>query len=134
MEDAAWARRRPRCAVPETIPFQTQPQIAAAWVSEVMAAGTLAVRWVTCDEGYGADTVFLDRLAALGLGYGAEVPPSTRVGPTRPEMGVPPAPVTGRPPTRLRLAPGAPRSQAVQAVAAPLPAGAWQHMQLKEGS
>ena len=65
-----------------------------------MAAGTWPVRWVTCDEGYGAATVFLDRLAALGLGYGAEVPHSTRVGPTRPEMCVPPAPVTGRPPTR----------------------------------
>ena len=70
-----------------------------------MAAGTLPVRWVTGDEGYGADTVFLDRLAALGLGYGAEVPHSTRVWPTRPEMCVPPAPVTGRPPTRLRRAP-----------------------------
>ena len=134
MEDAAWARRRQRCAVPETMPFQTQPQIAAAWVSAVMAAGTVPVRWVTCDEGYGADTVFLERLAALGLGYGAEVPPSPRVWPTRPEMCVPPAPVTGRPPTRLRLAPGAPRAQAVQAVAAPLPAGAWQPMQLQEGS
>ena len=65
-----------------------------------MAAGTWPVRWVTCDEGYGADPVFLARLAALGLGYGAEVPHSTRVWPTRPEMYVPPAPVTGRPPTR----------------------------------
>ena len=134
MEDAAWARRRPRCAVPETIPFQTQPQIAAAWVSAVMAAGTWPVRGVTCDEGYGADPVFLDRLAAWGLGYGAEVPHSTRVWPTRPEMCVPPAPVTGRPPTRWRRAPGAPRAQAVQAVAAQLPAGAGQHLQLQEGS
>ncbi len=110
VEAAAWARRRQRCGVPETIPFQTQPQIAAALVSAVWAAGTWPVRRVTCDEGYGADTVFLDRLAALGLGYCAEVPQSTRVWPTRPEICVPPAPVTGRPPTRLRLAPGAPRS------------------------
>ncbi len=99
-----------------------------------MAAGTWPGRGVTCDEGYGADPVCLDRLAAWGLGYGAEGPHSTRVGPTRPEMCVPPAPVTGRPPTRWRRAPGAPRSQAVQAVAAPLPAGAGQHRQLQEGS
>ena len=45
-----------------------------------------------------------------------------------------PTPVTGRPPTRLQLAPGARRSQAVKDVAAQLPAGAWQHMQRKEGS
>ena len=134
VEAAAWAPRRQRCGVPETISFQTKPQIAAALVSEVIEAGSLPVRWVTCDEGYGCDTHFLDRLAALGLGYCAEVPHSTRVWPTRPQMCVPPAPVTGRPPTRLRLAPGAPRSQAVKDVAAQLPAGAWQHMQLKEGS
>ena len=134
VEDAAWAPRRHRCGVPENIPFQTKPQIAAALVAEVMAAGSLPVRWVTCDEGYGSDTVFLDRLAALGLGYCAEVPHSTRVWPTRPQMCVPPSPVTGRPPTRLRLAPGAPRSQAVQEVAAQLPAGAWRHLQLKKGS
>ena len=99
-----------------------------------MAAGSLPVRWVTCDEGYGSDTVFLDRLAALGLGYCAEVPHSTRVWPTRPEMCVPPSPVTGRPPTRLRLAPGAPRAQAVQEVAAQVPACAWRHLQLQKGS
>ena len=134
VEDAAWASRRHRCGVPESIPFQTKPQIAATLVAEVMAAGSLPVRWVTCDEGYGSDTVFLDRLAALGLGYCAEVPHSTRVWPTRPEMCVPPSPVTGRPPTRLRLAPGAPRSQAVQEVAAQVPACAWRHLQLKKGS
>ena len=43
-----------------------------------MADGTLPVRWVTCDEGYRADTVFLDRL------------PSRAV----------PLPVCGRPPER----------------------------------
>ena len=134
VEDVAWGPRRQRCGVPAQIPFQTKPQIAAALVSEVIEAGSLPVRWVTCDEGYGSDTVFLDRLTALGLGYCAEVPHTTRVWPTRPQLCVPPAPVTGRPPTRLQLAPGAPRSQAVKDVAAQLPAGAWQHMQLKEGS
>ena len=69
VEDAAWRPRRQRCGVPEQIPFQTKPQIAAALVSAVMADGTLPVRWGTCDEGYGSDTVFLDRLTALGLGY-----------------------------------------------------------------
>ena len=134
VEDAAWRPRRQRCGVPEQIPFQTKPQIAAALVSAVMADGTLPVRWGTCDEGYGSDTVFLDRLTALGLGYCAEVPHTTRVWRRRPQLGVPPAPVTGRPPTRLQLAPGEPRAQAVRDVAAQLPAAAWQPMQLKEGS
>ena len=38
------------------------------------------------------------------------------------------------PPTRWRRAPGAPRAQAVQAGAAPLPAGAGQHLPRQEGS
>ena len=96
VEDAAWVPRR-RCGVPERIPFQTKPQIAATLVAEVMAAGSWPVRWVTCDEGYGCDAVFLDRLAALGLGHCAEAPHSTRVWPTRPQMCVPHSPVTGRP-------------------------------------
>lgn len=119
---AAAGARHQRCRAPAAIPFQAKPLIAAAFVSAVMAAGTLPVRWVTCDKGYSTEAVFLDRLATLGLGYCAEVPHATFVWPARQEMCVPPAPFKGLLPTRLRLVPGAPRSQAVKDVAAQLPA------------
>ena len=114
VEDPAWAARRRRGGVPVDRIFQTQPQWAAALVAEVVAAGTLPVRGVTCDEGYGQNPAFRDRLAALGLGYLAEVPHTTRVWP--------------------RLAPGEPRAQVVRDVAAPRPPGAWPRWPLPGGS
>ncbi len=122
VEDPAWADRRPRCGVPPDPIFQTKPQLAAALVAEVVAAGRLPVRWVTCDEGYGQDPAFLDGLVERGLGYLAEVPHTTRVWLTRPPREVSPS-SRGHP----RLPPEAPRSQAVRDVAAPLPASVWTY-------
>ena len=133
-EDPAWAERRRRCRVPAAVPFRTKPQLAAALLGEVVASGHLPARWVTCDEAYGQDPAFLDAVADLGLGYCAEVPHSTRVWTEAPATHVPPAPAHGRPPTRTRLVPGAPRARAVRQVAAQQPASAWQRLTLQQGS
>src|SRR5713101_1197719 len=69
------------CAIPDEVLFQTKPQLAATMVEEVMHAHRLRARWLACDEGYGQDPVFLDRVAACGLWYMAEVPRSTHVWP-----------------------------------------------------
>jgi len=82
------------------------------------------VRWVTCDEGFGHSHAFLDGVAALGLGYLAEVPRTTHVWTTRPERtgGSPSRPVFSAP------------SQPVGAVADRLPRAAWRPFLLREGS
>ena len=41
--------------------------------------GSLPVCWVTCDEGLGISHAFLNGVAALGLGYLAEVSRNTHV-------------------------------------------------------
>ena len=61
-------------------------------LTELVAAGTLPARWVSCDEGYRRS--FLDGVAALGLGYMAEVP------------AIVPAPARGRRPFPRPATPG----------------------------
>ena len=121
---ASHAARRRRTGVPEGIPFRTKPQLALDMLSGLVAEGTLPVRWVTCDEGFGHSHAFLDGVADLGLGYLAEVPRTTHVWTTRPER-------TGGPPSRPVFS--AP-SQPVGAVADRLPRAAWRPFILREGS
>ncbi len=111
--DKAYAERRQHCGVPtEAATFRTKPQLALEMLTELVAEGTLPARWVSCDEGYGRSVDVLDGVAALGLGYMAEVPVDTRVWLERQPTVVPR--------TRLRLAPGAQPS-----IEAQLPADAW---------
>ena len=117
------AERRRRTGVPEGTPFRTKPQLALDMLTNLVAEGTLPVRWVVCDEGFGSSHDFLDGVAGLGLGYLAEVPRNTQVWTTRPQRTGPPSrPVFSRPP------------QEVGAVADRLPRAAWRPFILREGS
>ncbi len=110
----AYAARRARCGVPPELTFRTKPQLAGDIVAAVRGRGVLPFRYVTGDEGFGANTALLDQLAA-DLVYLAEVPHTTRVwreqgdgdGPTAVEVG---------------------------ALAAGLPATAWSRPLIKEGA
>lgn len=108
LADPAWAARRTRCGVPAARSFWTRPQIGVEMMAEVLRAGLLPVRWVTCDEAFGQSPAFLDLVAALGLHYGAEVPHDARVWRARPRTVVPASPLRGHPATRVRLAEGEP--------------------------
>jgi len=114
-------------------------------VEGIVASGLLRARWLTCDEGYGDDPAFLDRVAACGLWYLAEVSRSTHVWPLTtptgqpaavPQVGVPPQTTSrrGPAPRRVRLQPESPSKQAVQAWAAAVPAAAWQRFRVLEGA
>jgi SRSO17 transposase len=134
------------CAIPDDVVFQTKPHLAATLVERVMQAHHLRARWLACDEGYGQDPAFLDRVAATGLSYMAEVPRATHVWPlsdpatgeerARPTLWVPPqvATRTGPVPTTERLHPDSPPSLAVAQIAAALPSTAWHRYRLLEGS
>jgi SRSO17 transposase len=142
---AAYQDRWQACAIPPQTEFATKPALAAAMVEAIMASGQLRAQWLTCDEGFGNDPAFLDRVAACNLWYLAEVSRSTHVWPLReaesqvvraaPRVWVPPPTSTRGPaPTRERLQPDSLPSQAVDAWAAQVPVAAWERYRILEGS
>jgi len=132
--DEGYAERRQKCAVPEDITFKTKPTLGIEMLQAVLEAGTLPGRWLTCDEGYGRSTPFLDQVADVGLWYYAEVPHDTYVWRERPATFVPEWSGKGRKPTRERLVEGAPTSQTVVEIAASIADDAWTRHTIKEGS
>lgn len=123
-------KRRRQTRVPKGLRFQTKQRIALTLWQRVRAAGRVAFDWLTFDEFYGRNGAFLAALEAAGQRYVAEVPVNTSVWtsdplqPERPYAGVGPRP------RQLRREAG----RSVQAVAAALPAEAWQHLQVREGA
>ena len=131
-----WANdraRRHKAKVPETIAFQTKPQIALDQIKTARAAG-LPEGMVLMDAGYGNDTQLRAEITALGLPYVAGIGPNTSVWPagTGP-LPAPPGRGIGRPPKLLR------RDEqhqpvSVKALALSLPTEAWQTVVWREGT
>jgi SRSO17 transposase len=133
------------CRIPEDTPLASKTELAGRMV-EAAVAGGLRAGWLTCDEWYGRDSSFLDRVAAAGLAYLAEVGKNTRVWPLleladgaarmRPQTWTPPrnASGKGRTPVRVRLQPDSPAPLRVDALAAQLPADQWHRYRVLEGS
>jgi SRSO17 transposase len=132
--DEAYAERRRQCGIPTAITLKTKPALAQEMLAAIVQTRSLRCRWVVADEAFGCDTGFLEGVAGLGLWYFAEVPHSTRVWEERPVIHVPPWHGRGRRPQRERLGVGAPEARTVVEVAAALPAAAWTHQTIKEGS
>jgi SRSO17 transposase len=142
----AYQARWQACAIPAETTFATKPTLAAEAVEGIVASGAVRARWLTCDEGFGDDPAFLDRIAATGLRYLAEVSRSTHLWPLRTPTGQP-APATptvwvppqtasrkGPAPQRPRLHPDSPPTQTAEAWAAAVPAAAWQRYRILEGA
>ena len=134
LTDETFAERRLACGIPAETTFRTKQTLALEMMQAVVRDGKLRCRWVTADEAFGRDTVFLDGVAGCGLWYFAEVPHDTRVWRERPVTVVPEWGGRGRKPTQPRLAAEAPVAQTVAAIAAHLPPEAWQPHLIKEGS
>lgn len=134
------------CAIPDGVRFQTKLDLAAELVEEIQRERRVRARWFACDEGYGQDPALLDRVAATGLWYLAEVPgltpvwavqdPATGATGVPPSVWVPPTPAgrRGRSFTKERLHPDSPRPVRVDALLAQLPDDAWQRYRICEGS
>jgi SRSO17 transposase len=143
---AAYRDRWQACAIPAQTTFQTKAQFAAALVAAARRDGDLRARWLTCDEWYGRDPVFLDGVAATGLWYLAEVARDIQVWPlvelttlaprARPQRWVPPRAASGkgRRRSRERLHPASPPPLRLDDLAALLPATAWHRYRILEGS
>jgi SRSO17 transposase len=134
VEDEDFAERRQKCGVPTDIDFRTTPELGWEMIREVVDDQQLRAHWVTCDEAFGRDPVFLDRVAGSGLWYFAEVPHDTRVWLARPLTAVPEWSGRGRKPRRERLGDGQHEAEAVASRAARVHPDQWQRCLIKEGS
>ncbi len=122
--------RRERAHIPEGLPFRTKPQIAAELVRNLVVTGTVTLDWIVADEEYGRAGHFLDELETLEQRYLVEVPVTTAVWTADPARCIPAYSGRGRKPT----APAREAVRTVAALAAELPASAWQALQVREGS
>jgi len=134
------------CAIPDGVRFQTKLELAADLVEAIQRPRRVRARWLVCDEGYGQDPALLDRVAATGLWYLAEVPGLTPLWPRQdsatgqtcppPQVWVPPTPAgrRGRAFTKERLHPDSPRPVRGDTALAQLPDHAWHRYRIFEGS
>jgi len=127
-------KRRKACGIPETLVFQTEPELGLEMISALVERGVIPFRWVACDESYGKIPAFLDGIASLGKWYLAEVPSDTRVWLRRPAIEPPGCGPMGRPRLHPRVKPSAPRPLELCALLNQLPASAWHRRIIKEGS
>ncbi len=111
----------------------TKPQLGLEMIQDVLAASSLPFQWVVGDEAFGDNPALLDAIADVGAWYFMEVAYDTRVWRERPATAPWPWSGRGRQPSTLRLVDGAPAPLTVAALAADLPAAAWQRAAIQEG-
>jgi SRSO17 transposase len=129
-ETKACRDRRGKVHIPETVAFETKPQIAAGLIRQTVALDVVRLDWITADEEYGKNGGFLDEVERLELRYVVEVPVSTTVWTEDPTSCVPPYGGRGRVPTR----PSRESVASVAAVASGLGREAWRTLRVRQGA
>jgi SRSO17 transposase len=131
----AWCddpEQRARAHIPKEVTFQTKPEQAIAMLEHAWAQG-VPMRWVTGDEVYGDASEVRDTIRRHGRLYVLAVRSHTPVWSIRPGAVELAGPARGRPPTRPRLAEGAPAALSVDVVVALWPERSWQRLTVAEG-
>src|SRR5262249_31165859 len=111
--------RGDKTRVPQTITFQTKPEIAFEQIKAACAAG-LPEGVVLMDARYGHDTGLRPDITALDLRYVAGIAPPPSVGPPG-EAPIPPQSRTGRGRPQTRLQRAQPQPISVKTLALSLP-------------
>ena len=130
-----WAHdavRREAAQVPPEVVFRTKGQLGQAMLEAAWQRG-VPMRWITGDEAYGDLPYLRERIAAEGLWYVLAVSCNTHVWTEMPGTESPEPYTFGRPRKHVRLAPGAPPSQPVEALVAAWPAAQWQRLTIAAG-
>lgn len=70
--------RRAKAKIPESVTFQTKPQLALAMLQRAWAEG-IPLQWVVGDSAYGNASTLRQAIAAAGRYYVLEIPKSVRV-------------------------------------------------------
>jgi SRSO17 transposase len=125
-------QRMAAAGVPPNVVFRTKPELGLELVR--LLRYQLRHRWVTFDETYGRNPDFLSGLEELDERYIGEVPKDTRGWLQRPALAPARARRKGRPTPKACVRPGEPAPQTVAAIAAALPATAWQRRKFRAGS
>ena len=131
-----WARdpeRRQAADVPESVQFQTKPQMALAQIRQAVEDG-VSHGVVLADEVYGSSHEFREGVAELKLGYSLAVRSTTTVWALQ-RQPLPPKPWKGRGRRATRMR----RDQThqpftVEQLARELPEKAWREVGWREGS
>lgn len=131
--DEAYAERRKKCGVPQEVSFKTKPELVLEMVKEVADSGHLRFRWLTCDEEFGRDPAFLDKVGQY-LGYFAEIPANTSLWLERPQTEVPSWSGRGRKPSREQLLPGEAGPTTAATLTNTISDQDWSRHTIKEGS
>ena len=134
LNEQEYAQQRKKCKLPEDIKFKTKQELAWDMIEALHTERVLRYRWLSCDEFFGRDTGFLDKVSGIGIWYYAEVPHDTRVWQTTPATFVPQWGGHGRKPTRKQVEKGEPHNQMVAEIADNVPNQAWSRHIIKEGS
>jgi SRSO17 transposase len=128
----AWAKdqkRRKKTGVPKAIKFRSKPKIAAELVERTMA-GPVRFDWITADSLYGKNGHFLDELERLGQRYVVETACDVTFWMLDPATQIPAYCGQGAHPVRATRD----SVRRADAMAAELPAAAWQPIKLREGA
>jgi SRSO17 transposase len=122
--------RRDVAHIPDDVSFRTKPRIAAELVRNVAVLGQVELDWVVADDEYGRAGHFLDELELLEQKYVLEVPVTTAFWTADPAGRIPAYSGRGRKPTN----PARDVVHTAGALAAGLPAGSWQALQVRDGA
>jgi SRSO17 transposase len=123
-----------KCGIPKDLPFHTEPELATEMLQGLVERDVLPFRWVACDEHFGQNPAFLDRVAALGKWYFAAVPENTRIWLHTPSIEPPGPSLRGPARTRPRVALHAARPLAVRDLVVRLSKSEWKRCTIQQGS
>ena len=128
------SEKRQACGVPETLNYQTKPEIALKLLQAALDRDELPSQWVAADALYGDSPIFRDGVAKLEKWFFVEISCSSHIWTEKPEVHLPVWKGRGRKPTRLRLCNPEQKSRRVDTIAQQLPEQAWVRATIKEGA
>ena len=124
---------RQRAQIPKALRFQEKWRLALTLLRQIRAAG-FQITAVLGDAEFGDSATLRRTLHRLQLPYALGISSTVTVFRGTPPVAVPPRkPGRSRPPTRLQLTDDR-RPEAVRAIAATLPARAWQRITWRNGT
>ena len=124
--------RRAKCGVPEDAVYRSQSELGLKMVREAKERG-LHFEWVGMDSEFGKNDELRSAIDDESLVYVADIPSTWRVWLERPRTGIlPRRSKVGRPPSKVRVLEGEPKSIEVRELAATLPPSAWYREFLRD--
>jgi SRSO17 transposase len=132
---AAYAARRTQCHVPDTLTFQSTPQLAAAMLQAIAHEGLLPFKYVVADCLYGNSPDFLPAVdACIGVTTFIAIPSETRCWLQAPRTTDRTYTYKGAVRAKRVVVGPAQEPCTVAALAARLPASSWYRRQVSEGT